>query len=614
MRKTIAAFIACVILPTAVLAYLGLRSGDDLERRQVELLRTRARTALERSAAGMRRALAERIRAAEALLGAPDARLLPEGGRPLFFLSAGGAAAAPAARESPADEEKRLLRYSLAGGFKKEHGEGDFIAAADAYAFFLSSLRTPSFRAQAVYHAARNLARGGETVLAARLYEEVARAYAGVAGPDGEPLDALALLGLHELGKVDKSAVAERLARLRHALAPGWRAALYRRIGVVEPPADPAVEAASAVVASLGRVPEAFALDGRLFLCRAGEGGAVFAATWIDLGLPAEDAGDGIAVEFEPSAGILIAGQETPARRPSADELCAERLLSAHNVPVGVALARSPLVGEIIAAARRQTAWMYGAVSALFLIAAAGGFFVLRAVRTEMRLARLKSDFIANVSHEMKTPVSTVRIFAEMLADGGLAEDKVQAFAHILRAESERLSAIVENVLDFARIERGEIVLPVAPVDLGAVLGRVAESFEARAAREGVRFSAEVEGAGAIGSNGEAIACILQNLLDNAFKYRRGEGHEVALAVARDGRQVTIEVRDNGLGIPEDARKHLFEKFYRAHPESAVPRGAGIGLALSRALARRLGGDVRLERTSSAGSAFALVLPAGGGA
>ena len=614
MRKTITAFIACVILPTLVLAYFGFRSGEDLERRQVELLTTRARTALDRSAAGMRRALAASISDAERLLGTPRAPFLPENERPLFFLSAEGAVAAPAAPESRADEEKRLLRYSLADGFKKEFVEGDFIGAADAYAFFLSSLHTPSFRAQAVYHAARNLARGGETALAARLFEEVARAYAGVAGPDGEPLDVLALLGLWELGKVEKSAVAERLTRLRHALAPEWRAALYRRIGAAEAPADPAVAAACAAVAGLGCVPEAFALDGRLFLCRAIEGGPVFAATWIELACPAEDAGDGIAVAFEPSTGLLAAGQEAPARRPARDELCAEQLLSAHNVLLGVVAARSPFVAEIAAAARRQTAWMYGIVTALVVIAAAGGFFVLRAVRTEMRLARLKSDFIANVSHEMKTPVSTVRIFAELLADGGLAEDKVQAFAHILHAESERLSAIVENVLDFARIERGEIVLPVAPVDLGAVLGRVAEGFNARASREGVRFSAEVGAAGAIDSNGDAIACILQNLLDNAFKYRRGEAHEVALAVARDGRQVTIEVRDNGLGIPKDAQKRLFEKFYRAHPENDAPRGAGIGLALSRALARRLGGDIRLKRTSTAGSAFALVLPAGGGA
>ncbi len=611
MRKTIAAFIVCVILPTLVLAYLGLQGGDDLERRQVELLRARARSALEHSVAGMRRTLGERIRAAERGFETSDAPLLPAADTPFFFL--GGPRGMPAPREPPSEEELRLLRYSLAGGSREEHVAGDFQAAADAYAFFLNALRTPSARAQAIYHSARSLARGGERDLAAQLFEEVARTYPGSLGPDGEPLDALAVLKLYELGRVDRAAVAERLGRLRHVLAPQWRAALYRCIDTPVPPPDPAIEAANAAVAALGRVPEAFVLGGKLFLCRPVQDGATFAATWVDATFPAEDGGDGIAITFEPTAVLVCAGHDAPARTAAAGELCLERLASVHDVPVGVAVARSALVGEIAAAARRQIGWMYGAVTALVLVAAVGGFFVLRAVRTEMRLARLKSDFIANVSHEMKTPVSTVRIFAEMLADGGLAEDKVRAFAQILHAESERLSAIVENVLDFARIERGEIVLPVAPVDLGAVLGRIAESFGARAAHEGVRFSAQLAAAGAIDSNGDAIACILQNLLDNAFKYRRGEGHAVELAVARDARQVTIEVRDNGLGIPRDAQRHLFEKFYRAHAELATPRGAGIGLALSRALARRLGGDVRLARTSNAGSAFALTLPSGGG-
>ena len=611
MRKTVAAFIACVILPTLVLAYFGLRGGDDLEQRQVELLRKRARTALERTSARMRRTLTERIQAAERLLGTGDTRVLADAEQPFFFLSAGGASAAPAPREMPTEEEKRLLRYSLAGGFAEELGEGDFLAAADAYAFFLSALHTPSYRAQVIYHAARSLGRGGETALAARLYEEVARADPSVVGPDGEPFVALALLGLYELGAIDKSAAAERLGRLRYALAPEWRTALYRRIDAAEPPADPTVESACASVRTLGRVPEAFALESKLFLCRAVEGGPIFAATWVAMALPAEEAGDGISIAFEPTAGFLYSGQEAPPRRPAGDELCAERLLSAHGVPVGTAVARSALVAEIAAAARRQTGWMYGAITALVLIAAAGGFFVLRAMRTEMRLARLKSEFIANISHEMKTPVSTVRIFAEMLADGNLTEDKVRAFSHILHAESQRLSAIVENVLDFARIERGQVVLPMAPTDLGAVLGRLVESFNARAAREGVRFSAEVGAAGGLQSNGDAIACILQNLLDNAFKYRRADGHKVSLQLARDERGITIEVRDSGLGIPRDAQKHLFEKFYRAHPENAAVRGAGIGLALSRALARRLGGDVRLQHSSNEGSAFALVLPAG---
>jgi len=131
------------------------------------------------------------------------------------------------------------------------------------------------------------------------------------------------------------------------------------------------------------------------------------------------------------------------------------------------------------AAQRRR--FFHMVVAVLVLVTAAGAILVMRAVRTQMSLVKLKSDFIANVSHEMKTPVSAVRMFAELLTDRRIGPEKRRELARVLRSESERLSGIVENVLDFARLERGELSLAFSDVALSSLLKRVSDAFVLRA-------------------------------------------------------------------------------------------------------------------------------------
>jgi len=563
MRRTVAAFILCVAIPALALAWLGLRRGDDFERREMDRLRAEAREPL--------------LAAAREFAASAVKEPAKEDARPLIFVHADGRRAAPPPVGARDAEEARFYARSIRGGEREEFVVRDPLAAAEAYTFFLHELESPSLRASVILHAARCLRAAGETQLAESLYREVAERYRGVAGADGEPVDAIAGFALHG--------------------------------GGFESGADAALEALHA----LGHVPAEFVFGGKLFRFARSADPEILAGTWMDIEFPARKSGEP-EIRFDPIACsvLLAAGEDPPARALESDEVAAEVVRTPAGTPIGVAIAASPRVSEIRSYAARRSLWMRGVVAVLAVVVVGGGVLVLRALRAEMRLLRLKSDFVANVSHEMKTPVSAVRLFAEMLAEDSIEPAKAREYARILRGESERLSSIVEKVIDFARLERGEMAMPIEAVDLAALLKQTAGAFALRAEREGVGFRAEIDGAGTIQSNGDAIARILQNLLDNAFKYRRREGPEVALRATSGGAgRIRIEVRDNGIGIPRAAMARLFEKFYRVRPEDPSIRGTGMGLALARGLARKLGGDIEVESADGEGSAFALVLPRG---
>jgi signal transduction histidine kinase len=243
-----------------------------------------------------------------------------------------------------------------------------------------------------------------------------------------------------------------------------------------------------------------------------------------------------------------------------------------------------------------------------------GGLFILRAIRRERDLARLRLRLLANVSHELKTPVTSIRMFAEMLSGNGTDPARARGFAgHILR-ESERLSRLIEDVLDTARPERAMDALHPEPVDIAALVRSIASPFAERAREAGI--DVRLEGADSdagdvtVETSAPAVERILSNLLDNALKYRRPRDARIVLALERAGSGVRIVVRDNGPGIAGKDRARVFDEFYRARYDDYAVKGAGLGLAIARRLARRLGGDIRVDSKEGQGSTFTLSLPA----
>ncbi len=252
---------------------------------------------------------------------------------------------------------------------------------------------------------------------------------------------------------------------------------------------------------------------------------------------------------------------------------------------------------------------VYVGVSLLVILV--GVIILVYAVRKEEKLNGLKSDFIATVSHELKTPLSLIRMFGEMLASERVpTPDKRRQYLDIIVRESERLTALIENVLDFARVERGRASYEFAPADLGEVVARGVELFRYRVDRDRPALVPDITPALPYTRIDErAIQLLLFNLLDNALKYAP-DSDEIRIRVRASARMLTLEVEDQGPGIPPVDIKRVFERFYRGTAaRTSNARGSGIGLALVKHIARAHGGDVTVRLAAVSGAIFTVTVP-----
>jgi two-component system phosphate regulon sensor histidine kinase PhoR len=251
---------------------------------------------------------------------------------------------------------------------------------------------------------------------------------------------------------------------------------------------------------------------------------------------------------------------------------------------------------------------------------------ILLAAERERRMSALKSEFVANVSHELKTPLALVRMFAEMLQSGRVAsEAKRREYLDIIVSESERLSALIENVLDFARVERGRQAYDFADGSVADAVAKAVALYRYRAEREGVTLEADIEpDLPRAVIDERAIQLAVINLVDNALKYAPGSD-VVAVRARREDGAIVVRVVDHGPGVPVDDRERIFERFVRgtaARPNGAgTPvRGTGIGLALVKHIAESHGGRAWVEDAAprdrergdaAHGASFAMRIPLG---
>jgi two-component system phosphate regulon sensor histidine kinase PhoR len=255
------------------------------------------------------------------------------------------------------------------------------------------------------------------------------------------------------------------------------------------------------------------------------------------------------------------------------------------------------------------------------VVVVAGVATILVAAEKERRMSALKSEFVANVSHELKTPLALVRMFGEMLQSGRVAsEQKRQEYLDIIVQESERLSSLIENVLDFARVERGRESYDFAQGDVGEAVTRAANVYRYRAEREGVELTVEVgDPLPHARIDERAIQLAVINLVDNALKYAK-DGKVITISATREEDAIAVRVIDRGPGVPREDRERIFERFVRGtHVDEsghAPVRGSGIGLALVKHIAESHGGRAWVESDGGRGSTFILRIPAmnfGGG-
>jgi len=230
----------------------------------------------------------------------------------------------------------------------------------------------------------------------------------------------------------------------------------------------------------------------------------------------------------------------------------------------------------------------------------------------ETRLARMKSAFVSNVSHEMKTPLALIGMYAETLDSGRVsAPDKVREYYRTILRESRKLAHMVENVLDFARLESGRAHIRFEQIDLGELATEVARGCEEQLRAGGFTLSLDIEPElPPIEGDRAALSEALLNLLDNAAKYS-AEVKEIGISVRRAGNTIAVEITDQGIGIEPSEQQKIFEQFYRAgDPLTQKGRGAGLGLALVRHIVAAHRGRIEVRSAPGRGSAFSVLLPA----
>ena len=256
-----------------------------------------------------------------------------------------------------------------------------------------------------------------------------------------------------------------------------------------------------------------------------------------------------------------------------------------------------------------------GLIIALMVFAiSVGGWLIVRDLNRQLALARQKTDFVSNVSHELKTPLTSIRMFSELLSENRVADPgKQRAYLQIITAETARLTRLINNVLDFSRLERGEKKYNFRDADLLNVVRETAETYRPHLENCGFQMECALDaGKLPIRADTDAIAQIIVNLLSNAEKYSNGEKKIVIEAKRREGPLPCAEVKilDRGTGVPRGCEERIFEKFYRAHDSlSSGIQGSGLGLTLARQIARAHGGDVIYEPREAGGSCFSLRLP-----
>jgi signal transduction histidine kinase len=312
----------------------------------------------------------------------------------------------------------------------------------------------------------------------------------------------------------------------------------------------------------------------------------------------------GLQVSFVDGNNNRFAGDE-PA--PGARRVLLNPIQT--RLPWGLQVAAvgpDPEAGEFVL--RRRLVLAGAGVIAVLLIA--GSYFITRAVSRGLAVARLQSDFVSAVSHEFRTPLTTLRHMTELLHRGTVAEDRRPRYYQVLARETERLHRLVEGLLDFGRMEAGRKPYHFLPLDASALVRDLVSEFRQEITGHKHRIELSEDALDVIiRADREALGRALWNLLDNAVKYSPGSD-AVWVETGREEGRLAIRVRDSGAGIPPGEQFEIFRKFVRGQSARETgAKGTGLGLAIVDHIVRAHGGEIRLQSEPNHGSTFTLLLP-----
>lgn len=343
--------------------------------------------------------------------------------------------------------------------------------------------------------------------------------------------------------------------------------------------------------------------------------GVVRAVTTPDGTLRLEDLDEEIDARSDNVLAAFASGRLNPADRFVALPLPCGGAAASARPAVEVMVKMSPAIGPYgaglvvgIVSANARPGETLDARTIELLCSLVG----LAAGATEQaRMERLRHQLISSVTHELRTPLASIRAYNELLLDGdaGPVNDEQRLFLQRIEAMSLRLERLVDDLLDLSRLRAGELTIRKAPADVGAIVDHTINALQPEAVRANIRLSSMLQpDLPLIYTDADRLSQVLFNLAGNAVKYV-GEGGDVQVRAKTEGPRLVISVEDNGPGIvPEDLEK-IFDEFQRGRGAEGTAKGAGLGLAISSRLTRLLGGEIGVESVLGEGSVFSLRFP-----
>ncbi|MEY4559743.1 MAG: hypothetical protein RLZ82_758 [Actinomycetota bacterium] len=225
------------------------------------------------------------------------------------------------------------------------------------------------------------------------------------------------------------------------------------------------------------------------------------------------------------------------------------------------------------------------------------------------RLEETRRDFVANISHELKTPIGAISLLSEALIDGANDQALVKKFSADLFRESKRLASLVQDIIQLSRLQSADLLKTAVPIDLSSVIAEAVERNQVLAERKGIKISWDSPPGTLVLGDGEMLSMAVKNLIENAILYS-DEGGQVGVGLREDDGTAQISVTDTGVGIDPEHVERIFERFYRADPSrSRSTGGTGLGLAIVKHVANNHRGDIQVFSRLGFGSTFTLRLP-----
>lgn len=634
--KTVALFVAVAAVSVTALVWMGGRLLTQERALEAQRLQERRDAAADRAVA----ALGQLLLADERRLASPSVINLVAGDDLLVVVASPAAIrvlpanavpfypVAPTARDAPTDLFSSAERLELVG---RDH------AAAIARLRPLALSGNPGVRAGAEIRLARNLRKAGHPDEALEVLSRLTRGTGTVSGvPAGLVARSARCLLLEELGRGEE--LRQEARELQDGLGSGrwildrdtylhYVGQTSRWLGQEPPAADGRRALAEGVcwvwatlrgapglpVESMGRRSLRFNGTAVTILWRASAdhvtallaGPRYQQRRWFNPAFTASDVSG-----FRISVGVR-GNDPIYGAPPAADLPITVRSAAVTALPWDVSVTTVDAGGALDSFAQRRRFLIFGlVVVVLFVIAAS--YFAGRALSRELAAATLQSDFVSAVSHEFRTPLTSMTQFTEMLVeDETLPPDERRACYGAQQRATRRLARLVESLLDFGRMEAGARPYRREPLDAGQVAETVVEEFRQEGGSSGFAIEcAAPQRPVPIDGDREALAQALWNLLDNAVKYS-GDSRSVRVEVGAED-PVTIRVSDRGLGITPAERRRIFKKFARgSNVVAAGIKGTGIGLAMVRHIVDAHGGKVTVESRPGEGSTFTIELPAG---